>query len=173
MPITQADVTGVNGVIQAIQNVLIPPTGSLFQTLQNISTADTTYSQFIAALNWASTGSTNLDTLLSGGGIFTVFLPNNNAFRNYFGDTLNVSFSDFTPDSIAAILKYHILQTRQFSPDFAQVAGYPTLLNGDSIYFFNSGAYLGKTDSTGTGFSTRNIMANNGVIHKINAVLTH
>jgi len=175
IPITQADVTGVNGVIQALQNVLIPPTGSLLQTLKSISMADTTCSQFTAALDWASTGSTNLDTLLSSGGIFTVFVPNNYAFRTYFGDTLNVPFASkgLSYDSIANILKYHILQTRQFSPDFAQVAGYPTLLNGDSVYFFNNGAYLGKTDSTGAGFSTTNIMANNGVIHKINAVLTH
>jgi uncharacterized surface protein with fasciclin (FAS1) repeats len=173
--IKQEDVTGSNGVIHVLQNVLIPPTGSLLQTLKNISVADTTCSQFTAALDWASTGSTNLDTLLSNGGAFTVFVPNNAAFRTYFGDTLNVPFSTsgISPDSVATILKYHILQTRQFSPDFAQVAGYPTLLNNDSVYFFNAGAYIGKTDSTGGGFGATNIMANNGVIHKISAVLAH
>ena len=175
--LTQTDVTGTNGVIHAVSNVLIPPTGNVFQTIKNISNADTTCTQFLAALNWASTGSTNLDTLLSSGGTFTVFVPNNSAFRTYFKDTTTIDFTAYSADSIATLLKYHIIPNRLFTSDIANSAGAITL-TGDSLRFYNSiSLSVGKTDSTNANFSSggtsTNIMANNGVIQKITGVLAH
>jgi uncharacterized surface protein with fasciclin (FAS1) repeats len=175
--LTQTDVTGVNGVIHAVNKVLIPPTGNLYQTLQNISTADTTCTQFLAALNYASTGSTLLDSTLANGGTFTVFIPNNAAFRAYYNDTLNVDFTSLNPDTVANLLKYHIVPNRVFTSDVANSTGAITL-TGDSLRFYNTVSLaIGKTDSTYAGFNAggaaTNIMANNGVLHKITGLLAH
>jgi uncharacterized surface protein with fasciclin (FAS1) repeats len=173
--ITQSNVTASNGYIHAIQNVLFPPNGSVLQTLQGLSVADTTLTVLVSALNYINSGGTNnLNALLSGGGVYSIFAPTNNAFRSYFGDTTTVSFANYTPDSLANLLSRHIVNGRVFSSDFIAGTGIPSLLAGDSInfspYYANT---LVQKDSTSTsiGIIATNILATNGVIHKIDTII--
>lgn len=172
--LTQTDVTGSNGVIHAVSAILIPPTGSIWQTLYNDSTLnnDSTLTYLVAALNRASMGATNMDTLLSGNGVYSLFAPTNNAFRA-FGFTSKDTINTIDPDSLARILSFHVVPGRVFSSDFTISGQLPTLIAGDSISFSPTYTTLlmQKGDSTYSNIITTNIMANNGVIHKIDQVL--
>ena len=159
-----------------MHSVLFPPNnGSVFQTLINVSAADTTLSYLLSALNYASTGTTNLDTLLSGKNVYSIFAPTNSAFRAYFGDTINVPIASMgiPADTIAKLLSRHIVNRRIFSSDFIAGSGYPSLVAGDSIVFspYYQNVLLQKGDSTSLNIVTTNILATNGVIHKIDQVL--
>ena len=174
--IAQSNILAKNGYIQSVQSVLFPPNnGSVFQTLINVSAADTTLSYLLSALNYASTGTTNLDTLLSGKNVYTIFAPTNSAFRAYFGDTINVPIASMgiPADTIAKLLSRHIVNQRIFSSDFIAGSGYPSLVAGDSIVFspYYPNVLLQKGDSTSLNIVTTNILATNGVIHKIDQVL--
>ncbi len=179
-PLTQTDVMASNGVIHAISRVLLPPNGSIWRTLSYDSALynDSTFTYLVAALNRASTtmtmGSPILDTLLSSGGIFTIFAPSNNAFRadSIFATIDAINAAD--PDSLVRLLTRHIVAGRVFSSDFSQTSPLPTLLAGDSINFaLTYGITIMQKDSINfANVSVTNILATNGVIHKIEQVLT-
>jgi uncharacterized surface protein with fasciclin (FAS1) repeats len=176
--LTQTNVVASNGIIHAVQSVLFPANGPILQTLNNLSVADTTLTFFLSALNYASTSGTNLDSLLASGGIysgklFSVFVPTNNAFRAYFGDTTSINFAQFTPDSLVSILTRHILNGRVFSSDFVPGSGIPTLYGMDSVNFSasNPNVLVQNGDSTFANVIATNILATNGVIYKIDQVL--
>jgi len=176
--LTQTNIVASNGIIHAVQNVLFPANGTILNTLNNISLTDTTITFFLNALNYASAGSVNLDSLLGGGGsyagnVYSVFVPTNNAFRSYFGDTTTINFSSFSPDSLVTLLTRHIVNGRVFSSDFAAGSGIPSLYGVDSVDFSISlpNVLVQNGDSTFANVITTNILATNGVIHKIDQVL--
>ena len=171
--ITQADVTGNNGVIHAISNVLVPPSASIYQTLATDSTlgADSTLTYLVAAIRQASK-STRLDSLLSGTSVFTLFAPTNSAFRlPPFNFTSADTIATIAPDQLAMLLQAHIVAGRKFSSDF--YGQLPTLLAGDSIRFSPTygNVLVQKGDTTFSTVTGFNVMATNGVIHKISQVL--
>jgi uncharacterized surface protein with fasciclin (FAS1) repeats len=164
-----ADLVASNGVIDAMNQQLLPPAGTLMQIIQ----ADTTYGYFSAAISRTSAGQTNVNQILTSGGIYTVFMPTNDAFRSA-GYTTVDSINNTNPDSLATLLTYHILPGRVFSSDFLTGQIQKTL-QGDSL-FLN---VLGGIDYTAQGLGNTiavqliktNIMAHNGVIHSIGELL--
>ena len=170
--IGQSNVIAKNGYLNGIQNVLIPPVGSLYQTLL----ADTNYSVLVFALNYVSNGmgAAGLDSLLSRADTArTLFAPTNNAFRAYFGDTTTVSFANYGVDSTLRLLNRHIINGRYFTSDFPYSASFPTLLTGDSVSFspYNVNVIVQKDSITTSTIIAPNILSTNGVIHKISSVL--
>jgi uncharacterized surface protein with fasciclin (FAS1) repeats len=167
--VIQSDVIAKNGVVQVLAGVLIPPSGKIFETLNTLSiSADTTLTYFVAALQKASAGSNDLVSLLNNGGVYTVFAPTNAAFRLTADSTLE-SINAANADSLARLLQTHILQGRVFSSDFATDSVRFSYV-GDPLVF-TAGTIQSKGDSTATSFGTTNILAKNGLIHKINQVL--
>ena len=164
-----ADLVASNGVIDAMNQELLPPAGSLIQIIQ----ADTTYGYFSAAISRTSAGQTNVDQILTNGGIYTVFMPTNDAFRSA-GFTSLDSINNADPDSLAALLTNQILPGRVFTSDFLTSQLQKTL-QGDSIAL----NVLGGIDYTAQGpgntiavpLNKTNIMAHNGVIHIIGQLL--
>ena len=181
--LTQTNVMASNGVIHVISGVLIPPVGNIWQTLSNDSTLyhDTTLTYLVTALIHASSGTSNLDSLLSGTQPYTFFAPMNSAFRNPPFNFLNEdTINTINPDTLAALLKRHIVMGRYFTSDFNPLGAFPSLLQGDSINFspYYANVILQKADSTATGVylnpsnvTNPNILTTNGVIHKIDQVL--
>jgi uncharacterized surface protein with fasciclin (FAS1) repeats len=176
--LTQTNIVASNGIMHAIQNVLFPANGTILQTLNNLSQTDTTITVFLKALNYASEGSTNLNSLLTSSGLYTgklysIFVPTNNAFRAYFGDTTSVNFSLITPDSLATIITRQILNGRVFASDFVPGSGIPSLYGMDSVNFSASYAnvLVQNGDSTFANVISANILATNGVIYKTDQVL--
>src|SRR5664279_2271112 len=167
IPVTQADIAADNGVIHAIARVLLPPAGNLVQVVQ----ADTSLTYLVAAVVRASTGSTNVAGILSTGGIFTVFAPTNNAFRAAGFPTI-ASINAADPNTLTSILTYHVLAGRAFSSDLTEGAKPATLNGGTLTISLAGGATVKGNSNTGkSNIIATNIMASNGVVHKINQVL--
>ncbi len=167
IPVTQADIAADNGVIHAIARVLLPPAGNLVQVVQ----ADTSLTYLVAAVLRASTGTTNVAGVLSTGGIFTVFAPTNDAFRAAGFPTI-ASINAADPNTLTGILTYHVLAGRAFSSDLAEGAKPATLNGGTVTISLTGGATVKGNSNTGkSNIIATNIMASNGVVHKIDQVL--
>ena len=169
-PLATENVVASNGIMHVVGKALLPPIGNLLQTVQ----ADTSFSYFAAAVARASTGSTNISSMLSGGNVYTIFLPDNGAFQNAGYATIN-DINNANPDSLSSVLEYHIIPQRAFTSDFVSGKMVPTLLTGKSITLtMLSGAVYGVQGSGNSGkivIYNSNIVARSGVIHVIGQLL--
>ena len=166
--VVAADIAASNGVIHTISKVLLPPAGNIVE----VASADTTFSFLVAAVVKASSGSTNVAAILSGGSILTVFAPTNNAFRAAGFATID-AVKAANANTLTSILTYHVIPGRIFSSDLTNGAQ-PATANGGkvSIALSGSGATVkGNTNSSASNIIAANIMARNGVIHVIDQVL--
>lgn len=165
--VSTADIVASNGVMHLVSGVLMPPVGHLVEA----ALADTTFTYLAAAVVRASQGATNVAAVLSGTGIYTVFAPTNQAFRDAGFATVNdINAAD--PDVLAGILTYHVLAGRVFSSDLTEGAE-PVTLDGAklTISLTNGATVKGTGNATAANIIGANIMASNGVIHVINKVL--
>ena len=102
--VVKADIICTNGVIHQINRLLFPATGTIVQTA--INSPD--LSLLVAAVLRASQGSTDVASVLSGTGPFTVFAPTNQAFINAgFADVNAINAAD--PNTLTSILTYHVI----------------------------------------------------------------
>ena len=162
-----ANILASNGVLHLISKVLMPPVGNIVQA----ALADTTFTYLAAAVVRASEGTTNVAGVLAGSGIYTVFAPTNQAFRDAGFATVNdINAAD--PNTLAAILTYHVLAGRVFSSDLTEGAQ-PTTLEGGAVTvsLLNGAKVIGTGNATAANIVGANIMASNGVIHVIDKVL--
>jgi uncharacterized surface protein with fasciclin (FAS1) repeats len=162
-----ANIMASNGVLHTISKVLISPVGNLVEAVL----ADTTLSYLAAAVVRASQGSVNVAALLSNGGIFTVFAPTNQAFRNAGFATVNdINAAD--PNVLGSILTYHVLAGRVFSSDLTEGAQLTTLAGGSvTISLVNGATVKGSGNTSTSNIIGTNLMGSNGVIHLIDRVL--
>ena len=165
--VSAADITASNGVMHLMTGVLMAPAGSIVEAVID----DTTFTYLEAAVVRASEGTTNVAAVLAGPAIYTVFAPTNQAFRDAGFATVNdINAAD--PNTLAAILTYHVLAGRVFSSDLTEGAQ-PATLDGATvtISLMNGATVKGTGNSTASNIVRANIMASNGVIHVINKVL--
>ena len=162
-----ANIVASNGVLHTISKVLIPPVGNLVESVL----ADTTLSYLAAAVVRASQGSVNVAAILSSGGVFTVFAPTNQAFRDAgFASIDGINAAD--PNVLAAILTYHVLAGRVFSSDLTEGAQPTTLAGGTvTISLVNGATVKGSGNASTSNIIGTNLMGSNGVIHLIDRVL--
>ncbi|THF49182.1 fasciclin domain-containing protein [Flavobacterium supellecticarium] len=165
--VTAPDIVASNGVIHALEHVLLPPTGNIVATAQ--ANNDLTY--LVAAVLRASQGSTDVAAALSGGGPLTVFAPTNQAFIAAGFPTI-ASIEAADPDVLANILTYHVVTARAFSSDLSDGQNLTTLNGGQvTVSLVNGAAVKGNGNTTASNITAVNIMADNGVIHLIDRVL--
>lgn len=165
--VTKADIECTNGVIHEIAGVLMPAVGTIVQTAE----ANPNLSLLVAAVLRASQGSTNVAAALSGAGPFTVFAPTNQAFANAgFPTAASINAAD--PNTLAAILTYHVIAGRIFSSDLVN-GSMPATLNGETVAVtLGMGAQVkGNKNSSPSNVISANIVATNGVVHVIDQVL--
>ena len=165
--VSTADVTASNGVMHLISGLLMPPSGDIVES----ALADTTFTYLAAAVVRASQGATDVAGVLSGSGIYTVFAPTNQAFRDAgFANLTDINAAD--PDVLAGILIYHVLAGRVFSSDLTEGAE-PTTLDGAklTITLVDGPKVKGTGNVTPANIIGTNVMASNGVIHVIDKVL--
>lgn len=162
-----ADIDAQNGVVHVINKVLMPPPGNLVQLAQS----NTNLSFLVAAVVRASQGNTNVAAVLSGAGPYTVFAPTNTAFQNAGFPTIE-SIQQADPNTLAAILTYHVIGARVFSSDLTEGAS-PATLNGGTVTITLAGGarVKGNGNNTASNITATNIVASNGVVHVIDAVL--
>ena len=149
-----ADVDVKNGVIHAIDKVLLPPT-VVDHALNNDS-----FSILVQAVVKA-----DLVETLKGAGPFTIFAPTNAAFEALFTALGVTGINDLTAQQLTPILLYHVVSGNVRSNQLT--AGAVATLNGDIDVTLSPTPKINGT----TGIIATDVQAANGVIHVIDEVL--
>ncbi|MGK0239050.1 MAG: transforming growth factor-beta-induced protein [Candidatus Pelagisphaera sp.] len=165
--VTQADLIVGNGVIHIVDSVLAP-----YGIGSTLAAGGTMPSFTILSAALEATG---LDAVLDGAGAFTLFAPTDEAFLDIFSeeDLAELLADDADKESdledLAAILSYHVVGSQILSTDLAEGVNTAPALTGVNLYV---SLIEGSVTVQDAGVTEANILASNGVIHAVNAVLT-
>jgi transforming growth factor-beta-induced protein len=159
------DIVGTNGVIHVIDEVILPINNN---SILDLAMGLESFSSLVAAL--AKTG---LASTFAQEGEFTVFAPTNDAFSSFLNG-LDITLDDVSKEELAAILKYHVLGTKVASSQIS--TGYVNTLyeaipsNPVSLLIEAMNGAVKLNGSSNVAMA--DVMASNGIIHVIDAVLT-
>ena len=157
--VTVADILADNGVVHVIDAVLIPqpPAGN---SVYDVIVASPDHTTLALAIDTAG-----LTGTLKGPGPFTVFAPTDAAFNALPSGTLASLLNDLP--QLADILKHHVVGDSVMSGMLSNGQVVTTLLGTDVTVTINSsGVYIDNAMVT-----VADIVADNGVVHVIDAVL--
>lgn len=172
--VVMPDVMASNGIIHVVDSVIMPPSKTIAEIVIDAASAEEG-AEFTTLL--AAVAQAGLAEALSGEGPFTVFAPTDAAFAAAL-EALNISAEDLlASEGLAGILLYHVVGGEEplYSNDVAAAlaeAGEEGLkvetLNGASftVTADDEGIYV-----DGAKIIMTDIMASNGVIHVIDAVI--
>lgn len=158
--VVEADITTTNGVIHAINEVLIPP------TITSVAAADGRFTTLVAALQ-----RTGLDEVLAGSGDFMVFAPTDDAFAAAGIDLNAVSESD-----LRALLLYHVSGSSIIASDIPAGDNFVTSLSTTAPNDAPLSILVNNTNGTITindeaTVVVPNVFTSNGLIHAVDQVL--
>jgi uncharacterized surface protein with fasciclin (FAS1) repeats len=158
--VTVADIQTGNGVVHVIDAVLLPQapqTNTILDIVVNSADHDTLEAAVIAA---------GLADELSGPGPFTVFAPTDAAFANLPAGTIENLLAN--PGELTNILFYHVASGQVLSTDLVDGGQIPTLTFFPplTVTINANGVMINQAMVT-----VADIMADNGVVHVIDAVL--
>lgn len=164
------DLRASNGIIHVIDTVLLPPADTVPETdipLSNL--LDTARNQGNLNTLVAALEATGLDVAIGhGNDMYTVFAPTDDAFAALGQDTIDALLAD--TDTLSNILLYHVIAgTAVDSTTATGLVGVSIeAANGDRFSLSSRNGYLYINDSK---IITTDILASNGIIHVIDAVL--
>lgn len=160
--VVNPNIEASNGYIHEINKVLNMP--NLIELLED----NPNFSIFLEALKM-----TQFDNPLANQGPYTVFVPLNTAFDNYFKLYSDKdSLHHFSPEELENIVRYHILPGNINSSVFADnffAENYATLKLGDSLKISPPTTFITINDTISSLFL--NIQTTNGILHFIDGVL--
>ena len=156
--VIKTDINCSNGIIHVIDQVILPASDDIPTTAVKAGS----FTTLVAAVKAAG-----LAEALTGKGPFTVFAPTDEAFGKLPEGTLQSLLQPENKGKLAAILKYHVVPGRVYSPD-ALKAGSAKTLQGDAIRIGITG---GAATVNGAKLVATDLDASNGVIHVIDSVL--
>ena len=155
--VTVTDILATNGVVHVIDAVILPPTGTVVDVVVNSEVHNTLETAVIAA---------GLVDALNAEGPFTVFAPTDDAFAALGQETIDALLADPTGD-LANILQYHVINGKAYSTGLTNGQIATTLLGQDlKVTISEEGVFINDAQVTVT-----DILASNGVVHVIDAVL--
>ncbi len=177
--VTSADNEASNGVVHVIDEVLLPPSiadagdddddnGDEEPTIAQILIDSEDYSILLDAVVRLE-----LDGMFDEDGDYTVFAPNNAAFEALLASNGDWnSLDDIDDATLTAVLQYHVVGMSASATDLTDLYAETrsvTTLSDETLYFSvnDDGVFLNGT----TMVDNADIMASNGIIHGINAVL--
>lgn len=154
-----ADIVADNGVVHVIDAVLLPPAPEA-TTVVDIIVNSPDHTILETAVVAAG-----LVDALSGTGPFTVFAPTDAAFNALPAGTLEAVLAD--NDLLTAILTYHVVGALALSTDLSDGMTITTLNGEDVVVTINgNGVFI-----NGAQVIVADLLADNGVVHVIDAVL--
>lgn len=106
-----------------------------------------------------------VDTL-KGAGPFTVFAPTDAAFAALPAGTVEDLLKPENKDKLVKVLTYHVVPGKVMSGDLTEGMKAKTVEGGELTITLDGGAKV-----NGVAVSTPDVMATNGVIHVVDAVL--
>jgi len=153
-----ADITADNGVVHVIDAVLLPPaqTSTVVDIIVNSPDHNTLEAAVVAA---------GLVEALSGPGPFTVFAPTDAAFDALPAGTVEALLAD-PGGALTQILLYHVVGATALSTDLFDGQVIATVNGATVTVSINGGVFINDAQVT-----VADIIADNGVVHVINAVL--
>ncbi len=152
-----ADIVADNGVVHVIDAVLLPPATNSIYDIVSSSADHTTLKVAIDACA--------LDGTLSGPGPFTLFAPTDAAFNLLPAGTVTALLNDIP--QLTDILKHHVVGASVMSGMLSNGQIVNTLLGTDVTVTINSmGVFIDNAQVI-----VADIVADNGVVHVIDAVL--
>ena len=157
--VIDADITADNGVVHVIDAVLLPPAETT--TVADIIAGSDDHFVLAAVLD-----STGLDETLAGEGPYTVFAPTDAAFDAIDPFVLLDLLTD--NDALAEILTYHVAGGSLQSTDLSDGQTITTVNGADVTVSITDGTVM-INDAI---VIVPNLVADNGVVHVIDAVLT-
>jgi len=132
-------------------------------TVVDVAVSDERFSTLVTAL-----GATGLDETLQGPGPFTIFAPTNEAFDDLPEGTLDELLEEENQDQLIDILSYHVISGEVTSADIADLESAATVQGDDIEISVDDDGNVMINDANVTEVD---LMADNGVIHVIDAVL--
>ena len=153
------NVIASNGIIHVIDSVILPP-----ETITGIASGLEDFSILVSALVEAE-----LASALAGDGPFTVFAPTNDAFVALLEELELTAAELLALPNLADILLFHVVPGQFLASDVIAAAPFTIeTLNGDtlSIEVVDGTVYV-----NGAAVTLPNVIASNGIIHVIAAVL--
>lgn len=154
----QANVIATNGVLHAVDSVLLP---DAFNDVTGIAVKR----YFLSTLVGAVVATDLLEALQNPEANYTVFAPTDEAFGNLPAGTLE----SLTEEQLRNILLYHVVDTRILSTDLADGSYELETLGGGMIDVVVAGGAItinGNATVVGADFN-----GTNGVVHTISNVL--
>jgi transforming growth factor-beta-induced protein len=155
-----ADVMATNGIIHAIDTVLLPP------DIVDIAVNDGRFKILVTALTAADLVST-----LKGPGPFTVFAPTDAAFAKLPPGTIADLLKPENKPKLIKILTYHVVGGRALTAADIIAMNPPfklEMLNGMATRITEQGGKIMVNDAT---VIVADVMASNGIVHAIDTVL--
>jgi uncharacterized surface protein with fasciclin (FAS1) repeats len=157
--VTATDIMASNGIIHVIDAVLLPPAEGP-GTIVEVATEAGGFTTLLTAVEAAGL----VDTL-NGAGPFTVFAPTDAAFAALPEGTLEAVLAD--KDLLTKILTYHVVSGAVPASEVVTKTTITTLAGLDlTVEVVGADVFVGGAKVTAT-----DIMASNGIIHVIDAVL--
>ena len=173
-----ADIDASNGIIHAVDTVILGPwpaaadssssdsssdsSASTGNTIVDIAINDGRFTTLVAAVVAADL----VDTL--SGGEWTVFAPTDDAFAKLGLNADNIA-STFTKDELTNILLYHVISGEVFSDKALTLLGDVSMANNQSagLKFFDGNLYVNDDSKV----IIADIDASNGAIHAVDTVI--
>ena len=170
-PITRPDFEATNGIVHKINRVLLPPAvieelGLPTQTIAEIAVENGSFNTLVAALDAAGLVPTFAD---ENAGPFTVFAPTDDAFAAAL-EALGLTAEELLADTelLTTVLTYHVVEGEVLAETVVTLDSATTLQGSDiSIAVVDGGVVLNDS----VNVVATDIIATNGVIHVIDAVL--
>ena len=157
-----ADILADNGVVHVIDAVLVPQNNPVPTTVVDIIVNSPAHNTLEAAVIAAG-----LADDLAGDGPFTVFAPTDAAFAALPVGVLDALLADPT-GALAQVLLYHVVSGEALSSSLTNGQTITTL-QGQDVVISITGGNVFVNDAQ---VVMADIMADNGVVHVIDAVLT-
>jgi transforming growth factor-beta-induced protein len=163
--VTTANVGASNGIIHAIDKVLVPP--GVLNVVQ-MAQLNPSFSVLVEAVV-----SANLASTLSGAGPFTVFAPTDDAFTAALTELSLTKAALLASPDLAPILTYHVVADDVRAAEVVALQPKPAAVTTVQGETFSVGADLGITDrrSRKANLVATDVVASNGVIHVIDKVI--
>ncbi|GAA0754546.1 fasciclin domain-containing protein [Psychroflexus lacisalsi] len=166
--VTTPDIVATNGVVHEVDAVIGLPS-VVTQALANPE-----FSTLVAALQRASTETTNYVDILSGSASspFTVFAPTNAAFEDLLAALGVQSLEEVAPETLATVLEYHVIaESNVRSGDLSTGLSAITLQGEDLVFDLSDGAQISDASTVNANIAVVDVQTNNGVVHAIDKVL--
>jgi len=156
-----ADVSASNGVIHAIDKVLLPANKTVVET----AIANPDFSILVEAVTAADLGAT-----LSGAGPFTVFAPTNAAFASLLTE-LGISKEALLANKtlLTQVLTYHVVSGRVLKAEVPVGSAIKTV-QGET-FTIDSSLNVNDQRARKAKIVATDVLASNGVIHVIDKVI--